>query len=69
MTTVTVDIINEKAMKLLEDMELLQLIRVHTEIKEYPNNKNWIAKYSGAMTKQPLPEVDAQLKELRDGWE
>lgn len=56
-------------MKLLEDMELLQLIRVHTETKEYSNNKNWIAKYKGAMTKQPLPEVDAQLKELRDGWE
>lgn len=69
MTTVTVDIINEKAMKLLEDMELLQLIRVHTEIKEHSNNKNWITKYKGAMTKQPLPEVDAQLKELRDGWE
>jgi hypothetical protein len=69
MTTVTVDIINEKAIKLLEDMELLQLIRVHTETKEYSNNKNWIAKYKGAMTKQPLPEVDAQLKELRDGWE
>ncbi|WP_167668086.1 hypothetical protein [Mucilaginibacter gossypiicola] len=56
-------------MKLLEDMELLQLIRVHTETKEYFKNKNWIAKYKGAMTKQPLPEVDAQLKELRDGWE
>ncbi|WP_413669890.1 hypothetical protein ACEN9X_08100 [Mucilaginibacter sp. Mucisp86] len=69
MTTVTVDIINEKAMKLLKDMELLQLIRVHTETKEYSKNKNWIAKYKGAMTKQPLPEVDAQLKELRDGWE
>jgi uncharacterized protein YwgA len=67
MTTVTVDIINEKAMKLLEDMELLQLIRVHTGTKE--NSKNWIAKYKGAMTKQPLPEVDAQLKELREGWE
>lgn len=56
-------------MKLLEDMELLQLIRVHTEAKEYSSNKSWIAKYKGAMTKQSLPEVDAQLKELRDGWE
>jgi hypothetical protein len=69
MTTVTVDIINDKAMKLLEDMELLQLIRVHTDTKSSSSNKNWIAKYKGAMTKQPLPEVDAQLKELRDGWE
>lgn len=68
MTTVTVDIINEKAMKLLEDMELLQLIRLHTDAKEN-SNKDWIAKYKGAMTKQPLPEVDAQLKELREGWE
>jgi len=68
MTTVTVDIINEKAMKLLEDMELLQLIRVHTENKEN-SNRSWIAKYKGAMTKQPLPDVDAQLKELREGWE
>jgi len=56
-------------MKLLEGMELLQLIRVHTDTKENSNSKNWIAKYKGAMTKQPLPEVDTQLKELREGWE
>ncbi|PWK73756.1 hypothetical protein LX99_04141 [Mucilaginibacter oryzae] len=69
MTTVTVDIINEKAMKLLEDMELLQLIRVRTTSIDPSVNKTWIAKYKGAMTQQTLHEVDTQLKELRDGWE
>ena len=69
MQTITIDIINSKALRLLQDLELLQLIRMRKEKKEPANNINWIAKYKGAMTKQPLIDVDNQLNELRNEWE
>jgi len=65
--TVTIDIINEKAIKLLQDLELLQLIRLHKD-KNESGSPNW-KKYKGAMTKQSLNDIDNQLNELRNGWE
>lgn len=69
MQTITIDIINKRAMKLLQDLELLQLIRLRRENQKPVTETNWAAKYKGAMTKQPLTEIDNQLNELRDGWE
>ncbi len=67
MQTLIVDIINNKALRLLQDMELLQLIHVRREKQQIAID--WAAKYKGAMTKQPLTEVDGQLNELRNEWE
>lgn len=67
MQTVTVDILDEKAMKLLEDLESLQLIRVRPNKKPTPTN--WAKQYKGAMSKQPLTEIDRQINELRSEWE
>lgn len=68
MQTVTIDILNNNAVKLLQDLELLQLIRLHK--KQLPgSNINWPSKYKGAVTKQSLTEVDNQLNELRNEWE
>lgn len=67
MQTITIDIINNKALRLLQDLELLQLIRVHREKQQAVID--WAAKYKGAMTKQPLIDVDNQLNELRNEWE
>ncbi|WOK04371.1 hypothetical protein [Imperialibacter roseus] len=67
MRTITIDIINEKAISLLKDLELLKLIRVRKE-KLVDKTTNW-AKYKGAMTKQPLHDIDKQLDDLRDEWE
>ena len=66
--TVTIDIINNKAMKLLQDLELLQLIRLRKE-KAQHGETNWAARYKGAMAKQSLSDIDNQLNELRNGWE
>ncbi len=68
MQTVTVDILNSKALRLLQDLELLQLIHVRKEKKE-PTAINWASKHKGAMAKQPLTDIDKQLNELRNGWE
>lgn len=66
--TVTIDILNDKAMKLLQDLEGLQLIRLHRE-KIQPERDSLVSRYKGAMTKQPLPDIANQLDELRNGWE
>lgn len=67
MQTVTIDIIDDKAMKLLRDLELMKLIRVRRE--KASNSVNWAKQYKGTMTKQPLTEIDDQLDKLRGGWE
>ena len=69
MKTFTIDIINEKAIKLLQDLEALQLIRVRREKPQIDLRINWVAKYKGAMQKQPLIEIDNQLNDLGISWE
>lgn len=69
MRTLKIDIINEKALKLLRVLELLKLIRLR---KDTPVEKaaamDW-TKYKGGMSKQPLNEIDQQLNALRSEWE
>ncbi|NJN26344.1 MAG: hypothetical protein HC819_10375 [Cyclobacteriaceae bacterium] len=67
MRTITIDIINEKAIHLLQDLELLKLIRLRKE-NASQKGTDW-GKYKGAMSKQPISEVDQQLNELRNEWE
>ena len=69
MQTLTIDILNNKALKLLQDLELLNLIRVRKEKDQNGAVINWAAKYKGAMSKQSLSDIDYQLNELRNEWE
>ena len=69
MQTLIIDIINDKALKLIQDMELLKLIHVRKETVRQEESINWTAKYKGAMQKQPLNEIDEQLNDLRSSWE
>lgn len=69
MRTVTVEIINEKAMDLLENLQLLKLIRLKSDISVNEKATTDWSKYKGAMTKQPLSEVNQQLSELRNEWD
>jgi len=69
MQTLTIDILNEKAVQLIKDLELLKLIRVRKDKTKQEVAINWAAKYKGAMQKQPLTEVDDQLNDLRKSWE
>lgn len=69
MRTITIDIINEKALSLLKDLELLQLIRLRKDsAEENQLSIDW-TQYKGAMSKQPLVEIDEQLDKLRNEWE
>jgi len=70
MTTITIDILNEKALNLLRDLEVLKLIRLRKGKEESDvSGINLVAKYKGAMTPQPLDEIDQQLKDIRNEWE
>jgi hypothetical protein len=69
MRTITIDIINEKALNLLRDMELLDLIRLRKDKTEPKQTSAKWAKYKGAMSKQPLSDIDTQIDELRNEWE
>ena len=65
--TITIDVINDKAMQLLEDLEQLKLIRVHKE--RILTDSSRIQHLKGAMSKQPIQDIDSQLDELRNEWE
>ena len=70
MKTITIDIINNKALKLLQDLELLQLIRLRNNTNQPDTIKvDWASKYKGDMSKQSRTEIDNQMLDLRNGWE
>lgn len=69
MQTITVDIINKKALSLLKDLEGLKLIRIRKNVVEQKVSLNSVAKYKGAMKKQAVEDIDHLLNELRQSWE
>jgi hypothetical protein len=69
MQTLTIEILNSKAIGLLLDLERLQLIKLRGEKQQNEAGINWIAKYKGAMSKQDTYDIDNQLNELRNEWE
>ncbi len=66
MQPVIIDILNNKAVRLLQYLEL-QLIRMRKE-KTQTAATNQTAKYKGAMTKQLLTDIDNQLNQLCNEW-
>jgi len=70
MRTITIDILNEKAIKLLKELEQLSLIRVRGSKKGEDELKvvDW-KKVKGAMTKQSQNEIDKQIEDLRNEWD
>ena len=68
MQSIVIDILNEKAVSLLRNLESLKLIKLRSEEENTTSEVNW-TEYKGAITKQPLPEVDEQLSNLRKAWE
>lgn len=68
MKTITIDILNTKVIKLLEDLELLHLIRLPKEKSANTISGNELIKIKGAMAKEELNELDKKLNELRNEW-
>jgi hypothetical protein len=64
--SLTIEIIDQNAVILLEGMERLKLIKVSRNV---PKRINWAKKYKGAMSPQQVEEIEQQLNELRNAWE
>ena len=65
MQTVTIDILNNKAEQLLQDLEHEQLIHVRTEKRRTSSIFNWAAKYKDTLENRPLN--DSRVNEQRGG--
>jgi len=66
MTTITVDIIDEKALNLLKDLEALNIIRVHdSDLKTDEEKLSSLRSLKGKMTKQSIEEIEKQLADFR----
>ncbi len=68
MKTLLVEILDTNALCLLRDLERLNLIRLHPELTSH-HDSYWARRYKGALTRQPITEIDAQLNDLRKAWE
>jgi len=70
MTTITVDILDDKALNLLKGLEELNVIKLHdTEENSIPATINSFIQYKGMMSKQSIEEIDRQLNDLRNAWD
>jgi hypothetical protein len=65
--TITIDIINDKALDLLKNLQDLNLIRLHQSTLQ-KKDTSAVRFLKGKMTKQPIEEVERQLRELRGSW-
>ncbi len=68
MCTITIELVNEKAIQLIKELESLKLIRVTEELVDEENKRNW-QRYKGAMSKEDIKSVEKQLSKLRSAWD
>ncbi|HWV28050.1 MAG TPA: hypothetical protein VN038_00300 [Dyadobacter sp.] len=62
--TVTIDVLNDSALELLRKLENLSVIRLRENTLQMKDTSA-IRFLKGKMTKQPIEEVERQLRELR----
>jgi hypothetical protein len=68
MQTLTIDILNQKALKLLKDLENLQLIRVRRKASSTTSKTKLSDKYKGIISKEQGLNLDEHIKEMRNEW-
>ena len=66
MRTVTLDILDNKALNLLKDLEALNVIKLH-ESDQQPLKS--VKNLKGKMERQSIEEIDKQLSDLRNEWD
>ena len=68
MDTLTIKIRNNKAIKLIEDLEALDLIQVISSTVQKPADK-LSALLAGSITEAEADNMQSQLKQMRDEWQ
>ena len=68
MRTITVELRNNNALRLLKDLELANIIQVLDKDKK--KEKTWLsASLRGAISKERAQELNEQLNQMRNEWE
>ena len=67
MKTVTVELKNQNALRLLKDLELADIIRILDNTKEGEITK-LSSKIRGAISKERVKELNGQLHQMRNEW-
>jgi hypothetical protein len=67
MKTITVELLNSNALRLLEDLELANLIRLLDVPKK--DNQKLSAKLRGVISTERANELNEQLNKIRKEWE
>ena len=67
MQTITIEILDEKALAILKDLEIQHLIKLQ-ETNPSVYNADQLKSLKGAMTQQLITDVDNQLNDLRNEW-
>ena len=66
MQTLTIEVLNEKALPLLRDLENLDIIRIHPP--EEPKRR-LSEELRGSITPELAADLHRQLEEMRNEWE
>ena len=69
MQTLTIDIMNDKVMDLIRDLEDLQLVKVHRHTRSLHLVDETLVRYPKNISKSSEQEIDAKLQEIHNGWE
>lgn len=67
MQTITIEILDDKALAILNDLALQQMIKVQ-QINPTAYKAAQMKSLKGAMKKQLIADIDNQLNELRNDW-
>ena len=71
MQTITIDILNNNAIRLLQDLELLQMIRMRNEkTLPAPDNAKKLrpSDYRGSISKETADKLNAYIEQSRSEW-
>lgn len=69
MQTLTITVNNAKAVKLLEDLEALDLIKVIKRSVTIVKEKKLSERLSGSITSEQAEKMRSELKLMRNEWE
>lgn len=68
METVIVELKSNKAMKLLKDLESMDLIKIHQH-ERISEAKDKASKYKGSISKESADQLLKHVEEMRNEWE
>lgn len=69
MHTITVDILNNKALDLLKKLEELNLLKVKTSLPEKGDKHKKPSSYKGIISKKTATKIQDHVKKSRSEWQ